>query len=326
MHLVKKKSRTSIQSDGENPARTELVNKIAAHAPREGLNQTTVPGLLLSRRSVPSVCNSSTYEPGLILFFQGKKRINIGKVTYLCGDSSLLLTSVDMPVVSQVVDATESKPMLALILRLEMTIVRELLNKHDFEGPEESSDALGMSVGKASEELLSACSRLLGLLDTPSDIPILGDLIEREIIYRVICSSQGKHLRAIATAGDQTNRVAKAASWLKENYAKPLRVEELANVARMGISTFHNHFRSLTAMSPIQYQKQIRLNVARQRMLNDGIDAATAAFEVGYESASQFNREYSRLFGQPPMRDAKAHRLATAVLSAPIGSNSGSMQ
>lgn len=315
MRLVKNKSGTSVQSDGENSARTELVNKVAAHAPREGLNQTAVPGLLLSRRSVPSVCNSSTYEPGLILFFQGKKRINIGKVTYMCGDSSLLLTSVDMPVVSQVVDATESKPMLALILRLEMTIVRELLNKHDFEVPEESSDALGMSVGKASEELLSACSRLLDLLDTPADVPILGDLIEREIIYRVLRSPQGNHLRAIATAGDQTNRVAKAASWLKENYAKPLRVEELASVARMGISTFHNHFRSLTAMSPIQYQKQIRLNVAREKMLNGGIDAATAAFEVGYESASQFNREYSRFFGQTPMRDVKPRRAATAAVS-----------
>lgn len=315
MYLFKKKSGTSVQSNGGNHTRTELVNKIAAHAPREGLNQTAVPGLLLSRRSAPSVCNSTTYEPGLILFFQGKKRINVGKVTYMCGDSSVLLTSVDMPVVSQVVDATESQPMLALILRLDMTVVRELLNKHDFDVPEDSSYTLGMSVGKASEEILDACFRLVNLLDTPADIAILSDLIEREIIYRVLRSPQGDHLRAIATAGDQSNRVAKAASWLKENYAKPLRVEELASVARMGISTFHNHFRSLTAMSPIQYQKQIRLNVARQRMLNDGIDAATAAFEVGYESASQFNREYSRLFGQPPMRDAKAHRVGTAVLS-----------
>lgn len=199
--------------------------------------------------------------------------------------------------------------MLAMILQLDMTIVREFLNKKKLDSPDDSSDTGGMSVNTASEEILNAFSGLMNLLDTPADIPFLSGLIEREIIYRVLRSSQGKHLRAIATPGDQKNRVAKAASWLKDNYAKPLRVEELAEVARRGVSTFHNHFRLLTAISPIQYQKQIRLNIARQRMLSDGVDAATAAFEVGYESASQFNREYSRLFGQPPMRDMKLHRV-----------------
>lgn len=317
MYVVKEKKReggTSVQSASQT--RAELVSRIAAHTSHEGLHQTAIAGLMLSRRSMPSACNSATYEPGLILFFQGRKRINVGKVTYMCGDSSLLLTSVDMPVVSEVIKASEDEPMLAMILRLDMTVVRELLNKEDFDSPDDSSDTRGMSVNAASEEILDAFSRLMNLLDAPADIPFLRGLIEREIIYRVLRSSQGKHLRAIATAGDQKNRVAKAASWLKDNYAKPLRVEELAEVARMGISTFHTHFRSLTAMSPIQYQKQIRLNVARQRMLNEGVDAATAAFEVGYESASQFNREYSRLFGQPPMRDVKAHRVGADVAAS----------
>jgi AraC-like DNA-binding protein len=156
--------------------------------------------------------------------------------------------------------------------------------------------------------LLGACCRLLGLLDAPQDIPILSGLIQREIIYRLLRSPQGKHLRAIATLGEQSHRTSKAVEWLRMNYAKPLRVEELANMARMGVSTLHHQFRSLTAMSPLQYQKQLRLHVARERMLNDGVDAASAAFEVGYESASQFNREYSRFFGQPPMRDVKARR------------------
>lgn len=310
MYPVREKKRDggpSVQKASR--ARSALISKIAAHTSEEGLKPTAVPGLMLSRRSVPSACTSSTYEPGLILFFQGKKRINVGKTTYLCGDSSLLLTSVDMPVVSQVIRASQAEPMLAFILRLEMSMVRELLNKADFDSPNGFSETRGMSVGAASDEILDACSRLVGLLDSPADIPLLGDLIKREIIYRVLRSPQGKHLRAIATAGDQINRVAKAASWLKEHHAKPLRVEELANVAGMGVSTFHRHFRSLTAMSPIQYQKQIRLSVARQRLLNEGIDAATAAFEVGYESASQFNREYSRFFGQPPMRDVKSHRV-----------------
>jgi AraC-like DNA-binding protein len=315
MHSVKSKTEAPRPVENNTHTRAALVSRIVAHTSGEGLKQTAIPELMLSRRSVPSYCASSTYEPGLILFFQGKKRINVGKTTYLCGDSSLLLTSVDVPVVSEVIKASKDEPMLAMILRLDMTIVRELLSREDFDSPQDCSDTRAMAVNVASEAILDAFSRLMKLLDAPEDIPILSRLIEREIIYRVLRSPQGKHLRAIATAGDQKARVAKAASWLKENYAKPLRVEELANVARMGVSTFHVHFRSLTAMSPIQYQKQIRLNVARQRMLNEGVDAATAAFEVGYESASQFNREYSRFFGLPPMRDMKAHRVATAVVA-----------
>jgi transcriptional regulator GlxA family with amidase domain len=170
-----------------------------------------------------------------------------------------------------------------------------------------------MAVGKTPVELLSACCRLLDLLDTPHDIAFLGGLMQREILYRLLRSPLGRHLRAIATLGEQSNRTAKAVAWLKANYEKPLRVEELASVAQMGLSTFHHHFRSLTAMSPLQYQKRLRLHVARVRMMTEGKDAASAAFEVGYESASQFNREYSRFFGQPPMRDIKARQLAAAA-------------
>jgi AraC-like DNA-binding protein len=166
-----------------------------------------------------------------------------------------------------------------------------------------------MAVGISSRELLDACGRLIDLLDTPNDIPFLSSLIQREIVFRLLRSPQGKHLRAIATLGEQSHRTAKAVEWLRTNYAKPLRVDELAATARMGVSTLHHQFRSLTAMSPLQYQKQLRLHVARERMLNEGLDAASAAFEVGYESASQFNREYSRFFGQPPMRDIKSRRL-----------------
>jgi len=136
----------------------------------------------------------------------------------------------------------------------------------------------------------------------------------RSIVYRLLRGAQGERLRAIATLGDQSHRTAKAIAWLRANYTKPLRVEKLAEIARMGMSTLHHHFRSLTAMSPLQYQKQLRLVAARERMLVEGIDAASAAFEVGYESASQFNREYKRFFGQPPMRDIKARRLAGSAM------------
>ena len=165
-----------------------------------------------------------------------------------------------------------------------------------------------MATGEATVEFLSACCRLMDLLDAPQDIPFLSDLIQREIIYRILRGPEGARLRAIATLGDQSHSTAKAIAWIKTNYARPLRVEDLAQIAGMGLSTLHHHFRALTAMSPLQYQKQIRLQAARARMLVDGLDAASAAFEVGYESASQFNREYSRFFGQPPMRDIRTLR------------------
>jgi AraC-like DNA-binding protein len=244
---------------------------------------------------------------------QGQKRINVGKTTFVCNGSNFILTSVDLPVVSQVISATVKEPMLGLLLKLEMPLVREILSQQEFHLREESADARGMAVGVTSVELLSACTRLLDLLDTPQDIEFLSSLIQREIVFRLLRSPQGKHLRAIATLGEQSHRTSKAVEWLRANYAKPLRVEQLATMARMGVSTLHHQFRSLTAMSPLQYQKQPRLHVARERMLNDGLDAASAAFEVGYESASQFNREYGRFFGQPPMRDVRARRLAIAA-------------
>jgi AraC-like DNA-binding protein len=288
--------------------RVSLARKVAVHAHAEGNTLTQIPGLRLYRRSEPSPCISAAYEPSLVVFLQGQKRINVGKTTYLCDGSTFLLTSVDLPVVSQVIAATEKEPLLGLLLKLEMPLVREILSQQEFHLGGESADAHGMAIGITSADLLNACSRLVDLLDAPQDIPFLNSLIQREIIYRLLRSPQGKHLRAIATLGEQSYRTSKAVEWLRGNYAKPLRIEELATMARMGVSTLHHQFRSLTAMSPLQYQKQLRLHVARERMLSEGLDAASAAFEVGYESASQFNREYSRFFGQPPMRDIKARR------------------
>jgi transcriptional regulator GlxA family with amidase domain len=162
-----------------------------------------------------------------------------------------------------------------------------------------------MATSETTVELLRACGRLLDLLNTPHDIPFLSDQIQREIIYRILRSPEGQRLRAIATAGDQSQRTARAIAWIRENYAKPLKVEDLAHMAGMGVSTLHARFRGLTSMSPLQYQKRLRLHAARARMLVYGLDAATAAFEVGYGSATQFNREYSRFFGQPPKRDVR---------------------
>ena len=292
--------------------RAELARKIVAHTRMDGIEETDVPGMTLYRNSSPTLCTSGAYEPALIVFVQGEKHVNVGGTTLVCNESTFLLTSIDMPVVSQVTKASKERPILAMILRIEMPMVREILSQEEFHLSEATSETRGMAVGESSVELLQACARLLDLLDAPQGVSFLSNLIQRELIYRLLRGPQGRHLCAIATLGEQSNRTARAVAWLRENYAKPLRVEDLASVAQMGVSTLHHHFRSLTAMSPMQYQKQLRLHTARVRMLMDGLDAASAAFEVGYESPSQFSREYSRFFGQPPMRDIKLRRSSVA--------------
>jgi AraC-like DNA-binding protein len=250
---------------------------------------------------------------------QGRKQVELGRNTFIYDASRYLLTSIDLPIVSRVIEASEEVPCLAFVLKLEMSVVRDLLSREELHVAEAPSDSPAMATGETTAEFLSACCRLVDLLDTPQDIPFLGGLIQREIIYRILSGPEGAHLRAIATLGDQSHRTAKAIVWIRANYAKPLRVEDLAKTAGMGVSTLHNHFRALTAMSPLQYQKQLRLQAARGRMLIDGLDAASAAFEVGYESASQFNREYSRFFGQPPMRDVRTLRSPGAPPSESAG-------
>ena len=293
--------------------RTELVSRIAAHAPSVGEHSTAIAGLVLFRRTQATACYRAAVEPSLTVFVQGKKRMSLGGTAYICGPSSFFLSSIDVPIESQIVEASEEVPLLSMLLRLDMSIVREILNREELPEAETSGQRHGVAIGEASAGLLNACSRLMELLDAPEDIPFLGHLIQREIIYRILKTPQGGRLRTIATTGDLGNRTARAITWLKDNYAKRLHMEELAGVARMGISTLHHQFRALTAMSPLQYQKQLRLQRARERMLMDGVDATSAAYEVGYESVSQFNREYNRFFGQPPMRDVKALRASTVV-------------
>ena len=288
--------------------RAELARKIALHIGSKQRLITDVPGLLLHQRTAPTAPCSFTYEPSVAVIAQGKKSVELGNNIFIYEASRYLLTSVDLPVVSRVVEASEETPALALALKLEMPVVREILNLEEIQVAEEPPGSPAMATGETTVEFLSACCRLVDLLDNPQDIPFLSGLIKREIIYYILRGSAGARLREIATLGNQSHRTAKAIAWIKANYAKPLRVEDLAKIAGMSVSTFHHHFRSLTAMSPLQYQKQIRLQEARGRMLVDGLDAASAAFEVGYESASQFNREYSRLFGQPPMRDVRTLR------------------
>jgi len=315
---MKRKQNRTEQTSAIAEKGAELARKIAALALVEGGNSTAIEGLLLFRRTKTTACYRATYEPSVSVFAQGKKRVNLGGTIYLCEAGSFLLSSIDVPVESQILEASEEMPMLTMWLRLDMQMVREILSREELPEPGISSQRRGLAGGQATPGLLGACVRLIELLDAPEDIPFLGHLIQREIIYRILRAPQGDRLRAIATNGDLGNRTARAIAWLKANYTKPLRMEELAEVARMGVSTLHHQFRALTAMSPLQYQKQLRLQNARQHMLMDGMDATSAAYEVGYESVSQFSREYSRFFGQPPMRDVKALRTGNLPASATV--------
>lgn len=293
-----------------NPAsqlRAELARKIASLIGKEENRTTEIPGVSLHRRTSPTPPCRTTYHAGVIVVAQGSKQVNLGRTSFIYDESHFLLTAVDLPIVSWVAEATEEIPCLVLSLKLDMSMVREVLSREEIHAAPAPPDSPAMSVGETTPEFVNACCRLVTLLDNPQDIPFLSGLIQREMIYRILCGPEGARLRAIATLGDQSHRTAKAVAWITANYAKPLHVEELAQIASMGVSTLHHHFRMLTAMSPLQYQKQLRLQSARSLMLNNGFDAASAAFEVGYESATQFNREYSRFFGQPPMRDIRAH-------------------
>jgi AraC-like DNA-binding protein len=308
------------QPNRVNEMRTRLARHIASFIGHQENLTTSIPGLQMFRRIAPTAPATVTYEPSLAVVAQGRKRADLGRTTFIYDDSRYLLTSLDLPVISQVIEASEKKPYLCFFLKLEIPVVRELLSREEIQATEMPSDNLAMTTGETTPELLDACCMLVDLLNTPQDIPVLSGLIQREIIYRILRGPEGARLRAIATLGDQSHRTAKAIAWVRANFTKPLRVEELAKIAGMGISTLHHHFRALTAMSPLQYQKQLRLHAARERMLMDGMDAASAAFEVGYESASQFNREYSRFFGQPPKRDIQTLRLPGALPLELLGS------
>jgi AraC-like DNA-binding protein len=307
---------TNTRSGRENELNRQVVSRIAHLLGSAEKQATPIPRLTLHQRTAPTAACHVTYEPSVIVVAQGRKEVQIGANTLIYDPSRYLLTSVDLPTVTRVAEASKSAPCFAASLKIDISVVREFLSREEFHTFDAPRDGPAMSTGPVTTEFLSAWCRLLDLLLNPSDIPFLSGFIEREIIYRILRGPEGARLRAIATLGDQSHRTAKAISWIKANYGKPLRVEELAEVAGMAVSTLHHNFRALTAMSPLQYQKQIRLQTARARMLADDVDAATVAFEVGYESASQFNREYSRLFGQPPIRDVRNLRSPARMESA----------
>ena len=293
----------SHQKDAGAGAVEALGERIALLTEQGELHITAVPGLSLFRRHEPTEPLTGMYEPSVCLVAQGAKRVQLGDETYVYDPQHYLLTSVHLPTVVQIIEASQERPYLGLRLKFDLHEVSQLMADSNLPPPRSQESSRGMATGEVTAPLVSAFLRLIELLDNQQDIPILAPVIQREIIYRLLVGDQGTRLRQIAAAGSQSQQIARAIEWIKGNFSKPLRIDDLAEQARMSTSTFHHHFRAMTALSPVQYQKRLRLQEARRLMLTDRLDASTAGFRVGYESASQFSRDYGRHFGAPPLRD-----------------------
>ena len=266
---------------------------------------TAYAPLTVYRFESPTELTSYLQEPSVCLIVQGRKRVVLGNEEYFYDKDHYLITSVDLPIVAQIIEASKDMPYIGLTLRLDKKqIAQMMIDDHISSSLKRTADR-GLAVSRLELPLAKAILRLVELLDHPEDIAILAPLIQQEIVYRLLTGKQGRRLQQSSMMGSHSHQIARAIDWLKENYAKSFKVDELASLSGMSTSSLHQHFREMTAMSPLQFQKRLRLNEARQRMLMEQKDATTAAFEVGYESPSQFSREYSRLFGAPPSRDIK---------------------
>src|SRR6185369_15993196 len=305
---MKETVRRDIDNNSMENAIEALGKSIARLTEKGDLFTTAIPGLSLFRRIEPTEPITGMYEPSVCMVAQGAKRVILGDDTFVYDAHHYLITSVNLPTVVQIIEASPERPYLGLRLKFDLREISQMMVDSNLPKPRTQQSSRGMATGEVTLPLLTAIQRLIDLLADQQDIPILAPIIQREIIYRLLVGDQGERLRQIATAGSQSQQIAKAIGWLKNNYALAISMDDLAAQANMSTSTFHHHFRSLTALSPLQYQKQLRLQEARRLMLTERIDAANAAFQVGYESPSQFSREYNRMFGAPPLRDISSLR------------------
>ncbi|TSC25185.1 AraC family transcriptional regulator [Corallococcus sp. Z5C101001] len=308
---------TAHPDSGPGPHLSSLVALMERHVPTDGLHTTAIPRVVLIRASTPTLPLHTLHEPALCIVAQGRKQVLLGEELYVYGPDQCLVASVDLPVTGQVVEATPSAPYLCFRLDLEPGQLGSLMMEAELDAPGAEDGVRGLALGPVGAPLLDATVRLLRLLDTPRDIPVLAPLVIREILYRLLAGENSERLRRIAVADSRRDSVTRAIHWLKEHYAAPLRIERLARAVHMSPSALHHHFKSVTAMSPLQYQKQLRLQEARRLMLAQAMDAAMAGHSVGYESPSQFSREYRRMFGAPPSRDIARLR-GEALGTAPM--------
>ena len=295
-------------------SKTESVDALAGAIVRiaqtDGDYATAVPALTLHRRSAPTEPLHCIYSLGLGVIAQGSKQVLLGEELIDYGTGRSMLTTIDLPVVSHVAQASVRKPFLGLLLTLDVRHILQLASEMELPQPPRERAYRPVSIERLDEALVDALVRLVKLLDEPNLLPRLAPLIQQEITVRLLTGPYGPQLQHLVAAGSPSQQIAKAVAWLKQNFTQALRVDDLATRTHMSPSTFRQHFRAITGMSPLQFQKQLRLQEARQLMLNQNIDASNAGGLVGYESPSQFSREYSRLFGAPPQRDVRRMRLS----------------
>ncbi|WP_068782851.1 AraC family transcriptional regulator [Paenibacillus phocaensis] len=299
------------------PSLQQLAGLIRRHAPADGLYSTAVPALTLRHATKASEPLESVQQPSICIVAQGAKTTTLADDIYRYDPSTYLVVSVELPMIGRIVEASPEVPYLALKLSFDTDVVLDIVKEmEEPQRPERAEASRGIAVNPLSPALLQAVVRLLELLDTPEDIPVLSPLVIREILYRVLQGEQGALVRQFARIGSHAQRIAKAIQQINREYDSPLAVDQLAESVHMSTSAFHKHFKRVTSLSPLQYQKTVRLQEARRFMLTEGMLAADAAFRVGYESPSQFSREYARMYGRSPMLDirelretiAEAHR------------------
>jgi AraC-like DNA-binding protein len=269
----------------------------------DGLHLTGINGLNFSRKSDLNGTLAGVSSPMLAIVLQGKKAVLLGEETYHYGIAQYIVLSVDLPITGLITEATTMQPYLGFILDIEQTQLCDIITQTSTTVSKKEASVRGFCVSTVDTPLLDCAFRLTRLLDTPQDIPMLAPMIIREIHYRLLMGEQGEAVRQIATSGSSMQRIAKAIKLIKTDFTRSIRVEDLAGQANMSPSSFHHHFKVVTSMSPLQYQKQLRLLEARRLMLTENFTAAKAADLVGYESPSQFSREYARMFGAPPIQD-----------------------
>jgi AraC-like DNA-binding protein len=286
--------------------REELVERIGRAIPEDGVIQP-LPKLFLARRSTPMGKIHTVQEPSFCVIAQGSKVVYVGDTRYQYDPFHYLLAAMELPRASQVLEASTERPYLSFRLELDPALVGSVIAETGHATPR-AGDVSAMNVSPLDADLLDAVVRLVRLLDSPNEAPILMPLITREMIYRLLMSDQGGRLCHLTALGGYSPDIARAVERLRQHFDQPVRIEDIASELGMSVSSFHHHFKSVTAMSPLQFQKRLRLQEARRLMLGEDLDAASAAYRVGYNDASHFNREYKSLFGDPPMRDVQRLR------------------
>lgn len=304
---------------GQAPSNA-LAREIARFARNDGDHDTPIPALTLHRRSAPTDPLHCIYNLGVGVVAQGHKQVLIGTDAIAYGPAQSMLTTIDLPVVSHVTRASAREPFLGLMLTLDVRLVVQVASDLEAARRRRDDGYRSISFEPLDAALLDALVRLVRLLDEPALAPRLAPLIQQEVVIRLLAGPHGPQLRHLVTSGSPSQQIAKAVAWFKQHFLETLRIDDVAHRVHMSPSTFRQHFRALTGVSPLQYQKQLRLQEARQLMLNEHFDAGSAAGRVGYESPSQFSREYRRLFGAPPQRDVSRMRELTNVATHRTGS------